>query len=449
MKRVKQHQIDISNVVYRQVDQLCFASKNLYNTSQYNLRQNFIYGHRVLSQANLEQLIKNCSQTRQLYYALPTKVAQLVIQQATDAWDSYFKALSAYKEGKSKFTVSPRMPGYLPKNGRNLVKFNNQAVGKRELDLGWVVPSMSNIRLPTVGVNRNNLCEVRIVPKTGCYVIEVVYEEIEKPRETGTPQRVASADLGLDVLLCLTFNQPDIQPIAYNGKPLKAVNQWWNKEIARLRPLLPESQLTSKRLQSITRSRNNRVDYYMHCISSQLVEDLQVNKIDTLVIGKNPDWKRNINIGTRNNQNFVQIPYNKLVERIAYKCLQAGIQVIIEEESYTSKASFLDWDIIPTYGKTTEQPYFSGKRIERAWFKTNDGICIHADNNGSLNIGRKVIPSAYESINSIVRDRGCRAFREYLKVVVHPRRVTPVPMPNRGSAGKRVYTSPLKPKVVS
>lgn len=447
MKRVKQHQIDRSDTTYNKVDEMCFASKNLYNTAQYNLRQSFIHGYGVLSQAKLEQIIKNCSSTRHLYYALPAKVSQLVIQQAVDAWDSYFKAIAAYKEDKSKFTGKPKIPGYLPTLGRNLLKFNNQAVGKREIDKGWIVPSMADIKIPAGEVNRDNLCEVRIVPKTGCYVVEVVYDVPKVELDAANPGRVASADLGLDVLVCLTFNQPSIQPIAYNGKPLKSVNQRWNKEMARHKSLLPTGQFTSKRIQSITRKRNNQVDYYLHCVSSRIVKDLQELLIDTLVIGQNPDWKRNINIGKRNNQQFVQIPYNKLIEQLKYKCESVGIRIIVAEESYTSKASFLDWDNIPTYGEEKEQPAFSGKRIKRAMFRSQDGILIHADVQGSFNIGRKVIPSAYESINSIVRDRGCRAFRDFLKVVVHPRRVTPVPMSNRGSSGKRSHTSPLKAKV--
>lgn len=426
MKRVERHVIKPSHKFFKEAVRLAFASKNLYNTVMYTVRQSFIYGHGVPSWGKLDKWF----QSSQQYLALPSKVSQLVIKQVSDAWDSYFKALVAYNSEPSKFTGSPKIPGYKDKDGRNLVKFNDQAVSKKLLDKGIAKLSGTSIELPTLAT-RSNLIESRIVPKdSGYYIIEIVYENgleefIPKLPDSETLERVASVDLGLDNLATVTFNFFE-QPITISGKLLKSANQWWNKQVAKLRGLLTQSQKSSKRIENITRKRNNQIDTYLHQSSKRLVDELVHLKLDTLVIGKNAQWKTQINLGKRNNQNFVTIPYNKLIQMVTYKCEAVGIKVIVHEESYTSQASFLDWDNIPTYDENADSPTFSGKRIKRAWYKTSDGIIIHADVNGSFNIGRKVIPTAYSALKEMVmRDRGCRAVRkQFLSVVVHPRRIT-------------------------
>lgn len=444
MKRVERHVIKPSHKFFNEAERLAFASKNLYNTVMYTVRQSFIYGHGVPSWGKLDKWFQSSSQ----YKALPAKVSQLVIKQVSDAWNSYFKALAAYNEDASKFTGKPKLPSYKDKDGRNLVKFNDQAVSKKLLALGIAKLSGTCIELPTVAC-RSNLIESRIVPKdSGYYIIEIVYELRQKEFLTKKTdddwaplKRVASMDLGLDNLATVTFNFLE-QPIAINGKPLKSTNQWWNKQVARLRGLLPITQKSSKRIENITRKRNNKVDTYLHQSSQQLVDELVRLKIEMLVIGKNAQWKTEINLGRRNNQNFVTIPYNKFIQMVTYKCEAVGITVIVHEESYTSQASFLDWDNIPIYDENVEKPTFSGKRVKRAWYKASDQTPIHADVNGAFNIGRKVIPTAYSTLKEMVaRDRGCRAVRkQFLSVVVHPRRIT------AGSRGQsRTASSRSKP----
>ena len=331
----------------------------------------------------------------------------------------YFKALEVWKEEPQKFTGKPKIPGYA--ENRNLVKYNNQAYSRRELKKRKLVnPSITNIWVsahPAITVD--NLCEIRLVPLVGCYVIEIVYE-VEETRITQQSEIVAAIDLGLDNLATVAFNVPQLQPFIINGKPLKAVNQWWNKQKACLQSLLPEGQHSSKRIEAITRKRNCYVEHYLHNASKTLVTELLRLGVSKVAIGKNQDWKRNVNLGRVNNQKFVQIPYNKFIDLLTYKMKAVGIEVVVSEESYTSKASFLDWDSIPTYDpEATEQPKFSGKRVKRAWYKAADGTLIHADVNGAYNIGRKVVPTAFAHLKSIVqRDRGWP--------VVQPRRITPV-----------------------
>jgi IS605 OrfB family transposase len=367
---------------------------------------------------------------------MPAKVAQLVLQQCADTWTNHFKAVEAYGKEPSKFTGKPKIPNYV--EGRNLVKFNIQAIGKREFNKGRIVPSMSPIQLPVKqGLKFEDLCEVKIVPKTGCFVIEVVYEEPDNSQFfcSLNPELAAAIDIGLDNLATIVFNDPRIQPIAVNGKPLKSVNQFYNKQVAKYKGFIKTG--TSQRIQNLVRNRNNFVDSYLHQCTRMICNEFLALGVTQVAIGKNNQWKTNINLGKKTNQKFVQVPHAKFIEILTYKLEAVGIKVVVGEESYTSKSSFLDWDTIPTYTPDRKQkPVFSGRRVKRSWYTASDGSEIHADVNGAFNIGRKVISMSFDCLKSIVqRDRGC--------LVVHPlakragnarRRITPVFPRKLGSA---------------
>lgn len=443
-KRVEKHTIKPSHPFHAEIDALCLASKNLYNTVLYTVRQSFFYGHGIPSWGQLHAYFKNS----QAYKALPAKVAQLVIKQVSDAWTSYFASLKQWKLMPEKFTGRPSIPDYV--EFRNLLKYNAQAYSRQALKQQRVLcPSMTQIEIPAPPVmTADNLCEIRLVPQVGCYVVEVVYEveipDLQSVPNPILPQRLAAIDLGLDNLMTVVFNDPTVRPFIINGKPLKSVNQWWNKQKAHLQSLLPVGQKTSHRIEAITRKRNCYVDHYLHCAAKTLVEQCQALGVSKVIIGKNPDWKREVNLGRINNQKFTAIPYNKLIDLCRYKLAAAGIELVVEEESFTSKASFLDWDSIPTYTpKGSNKHRFSGKRISRSWYKSQNGLCWGADINAGFNIGRKVVPNAFAHFEALVaRDRGCPSFEEFFRVVVHPRRITPVCRANSRSA-----QALLKPKV--
>ena len=253
-----------------------------------------------------------------------------------------------------------------------------------------------------------SIAEVRIVPQCDCYVIEVIYEESE---QFLTPtDHIAAIDLGVDNLMAVTSNQPDFTPLLINGRPLKSLNQFYNKRLAQLKSLLKGTTKSSRRIRRLTRCRHQKIDNYLHRASRYLVNLLVEQKITTLVIGKNLGWKQGINLGKVNNQSFVTIPHCLLIEMITYKCQLVGIKVIIQEESYTSAASFLNNDPIPIYGETTEKPVFSGKRIKRGLDRTDTGILCQSDVNGSYNILRKAFPNAFNRYG-------------IERCVVHPRRI--------------------------
>jgi putative transposase len=189
-----------------------------------------------------------------------------------------------------------------------------------------------------------------------------------------------------------------------NGKPLKAINQFYNKTKAKLQAQLKGKAQTSKRIQRLTNKRNNQVDNYLHQASRWIINYLDKRGISKLIVGKNPLWKQSINIGKKNNQTFLSIPHCKFIDMLIYKGKLKGIEVICVEESYTSLASFLDLDVIPTYTKNDKTKYsFSGKRISRGLYKSKSGKKISSDVNGSYNILRKVISTAFgQGIEGVV-----------------------------------------------
>ncbi|MCC5667521.1 transposase [Nostoc sp. CHAB 5784] len=416
MRQVEKHVIKDGHEWFAYCVEVTTISRQLYNTAQFTQRQGFFYGWGTQTQAKLDALFKQDEN----YKSLPAKVSQLVLKQNADAWIAYYKALEVYRIEPTKFTGFPKAPSYV--DDKNLVKFNNQAVGKREFSKGWVVPSMSPIKIPILPeLKFEDLCEVRIVPRTGCFVIEIVYEISDNSNFfcSLNPQLNAAIDIGLDNLATIVFNDPTIQPIAVNGKPLKSDNQFYNKQIANKRGFLPNGRGTSKRIANIVRNRNNFVDSYLHQSTKMIMDEFLRLGVTHVSIGKNEQWKTHLNLGKRTNQNFTQIPHAKFLTMLTYKLERVGITVKVAEESYTSRALAIDWDIIPTYDSNNKVKHvFSGRRVKRAWYMSKNGFKIHADVNGALNIGRKSNPEGFDCLKSILRDRGC--------LVVHPRRITPL-----------------------
>jgi putative transposase len=385
MQLVEQHIIGRNDPRWSAIDQVCFLSKNLYNAANYLVRQKYIFQQRYIP---YEELAKTM-QDQPDYCALPRKVSQQVLKQLDHDWRAFFAALLEWEEHPEKFLGRPRLPKYKHKNeGRNLLVYTAQAVSQRAFKKkGVIQPSQLDI---TIETQQTTFDQVRIVPRKTHYVVEVVYTVPVQPADVD-PERVASIDIGLDNLATVTSNQPGFVPLLVNGRPLKSINQFYNKERARLQSHLPDGQTTSHRLDKLTDKRNRRVRAYLHRASRLIINMLVQHRIGTLVIGKNDGWKQNINLGRRTNQNFVPIPHARFIEMLSYKAALVGIQILLTEESYTSKCSFLDLEPI---GKHV---VYAGRRVKRWLFVASDGRTIHADVNGSLNIMRKVIPNTFEA----------------------------------------------------
>jgi IS605 OrfB family transposase len=407
MQLTERHIIKSTDYRFLEVDTLTFKSKNLYNAANYTIRQSYTYGWSYITYNQMDKLMKH----HEAYKALPAKVSQQILMVLDKNWKSFFEALKSYNTDASKFKGRPQLPGYKDKvKGRNIVVYTMQAISSKLLKQGILKLSGTNLSVKT-NILPDRICQVRVIPKCNSYVIEVIYDE-PKPIFSTSPT-IAAVDLGLDNLMALTSNHPGFAPVLVNGRPLKSINQFYNKRRARLQSLLKGNQRTSKRIQKLTRCRNQMVDNYLHHASRMVIDTLLTNQVGTLVIGKNDHWKTDINLGTRTNQNFVGIPHARLIQMLQYKGLLTGITVVVQEESYTSKASFLDLDDIPVYGKSDSKATFSGKRIKRGLYKASTGKAINADVNASYNIMRKAIPNAITSdgVGSCV---------------VQPRRVNPL-----------------------
>lgn len=312
---------------------------------------------------------------------LKAKLAQRILTKLATDWKSYFKLKST-----SGYERSARIPHY--KNKYNLVEYTIQTISKPKLRNHIICPTdwQEGVLLPTdfKGIIKS----ARLIHShADTFVLEVIYEEETLPKIQG--DTVASIDLGVDSLVTLTFDRLK-KPICYKSPKLKSYNQWYNKEKARLQRLLPKNQYISNRIQYLTNKRNRRINHILHGVSNAIVSDLCHAHVRTLVIGWNTGFKKNSTMGTVNNQKFVQIPFRNLINKLKYKCEAVGIEVIEQEESYTSKSSFLDNDIIPIYEAGVEHRIrFSGRRISRGRYITGNGLSIHADVNGSYNILRK------------------------------------------------------------
>ena len=361
----------------KELDMICFKSKNLYNRALYLVRQHYFETKGYLNYYDVNKILVDSKDTD--YYSLPTRISNQVLMLLDKNFKSFFALIK--KKKNNKFDKPIRIPKYLDKQGRNIAIFTKSAISKAYLRKGLIKLSSLNILIPTK-ITDSNIVEVRILPRNNHHVVEVVYKVEEKEHKPNNG-RYVSIDLGLNNLATVSSNA--IKPFIINGRPLKSINQYYNKEKAKLQSLLKGNKRTSKRINNITLKRNNKIKDYLHKSSRLLVNFLVSNNISTLVIGYNEEWKQNINIGRRNNQSFVNIPFYTFIKQLEYKCKLEGINMIFIEESYTSKCSFLDSEPLRKHSN------YKGKRIKRGLFKSAKGKLINADLNGSLNILRKVV----------------------------------------------------------
>ena len=382
MQLTETHQIKPNHKLYSICDELCFKSKNLYNAALFEFRQSYFDKELdVLTWQNINRIFNQSNQFD--YRELPSKVSNTVLKKLGNNLSSFWSLVK-----KSDYDKKVRLPKYLHKtDGRFIVEFNKQTFSnKRDENNNLIICKSSlDLRIPT---RVEQPQQVRIIPKVGCYVIEVVYEIKENKLKQN--QRVAAIDLGLNNLATVVTNDGD-NPILISGKKIKSINQYYNKMTSKKKSLLPYNAFTSKSLDRLWLKRNNKISYEIHKITKFLANYFDERDVSIVVIGNNSGWKNGINIGRRNNQNFVNIPYTKFINQLTYKCQLLGITVITREESYTSKASFLDYDEIPNY-KDEVKPKFSGKRIKRGLYRSAKRI-INADVNGAYNIMVKENPN--------------------------------------------------------
>lgn len=362
------------------IDQQCFHSKNLYNEANYTIRQEFIKNKSYISYYDMNRDFK----THENYKLTFSQPANCILRLLDKNWKSYFNAIKDWKQHPEKYFGMPKLPKYLKKDGRYL----------------WIIPNnqchydyeKSAVHLSNRLVNDfewkcrclGRLIQVRFIPRGSCYVMEIVYE-IEVPNTNRKSKNIVAIDLGVANLVTMT-NNIGLNPIIINGKGLKSINQYYNKRLAKEKSSLKirNGKDWSRKLNIITFKRFQRIKNYMHNTSRYIVNWCIKNNIDTLVVGKNDEWKQ----GKKRMQNFTFIPYEILLQQLKYKCENAGINYIETNESYTSGTSFLDEE------EPTKQNYNKDRRIQRGLFRSNSGLLINSDVNGSLQIMKKVFPKA-------------------------------------------------------
>lgn len=393
MQLVEKHIVAKYSKHYKECDILCFKAKNLYNSCLYIIRQAYIK-----DKTNLIYELHNLMKGTEQYKELPAKVSSAVLLMIQNNFKSYFKANADFYKNPSKYNGRPRLPKYLDKiNGRFIASYINQAISKKVFKkTNKILLSKTNIEFRTRIKEFKDINCVRIVPNLGYFTIEVVYTVPDKERLANN-DRYIGIDLGVNNLATITSNIKEIKPVIINGKPLKSINQFYNKKLAIFNSILDrrKQNKSSNRIKKLNLKRKNKIDNYLHIASKTIINHCINNDINTMVIGKNDNWKQNVDMGKKNNQSFVNIPHSRFIEMIKYKCEIAGINVKLQEESYTSKASFLNLDNIPIYGDN-QLKHFSGYRKSRGLYKIRGNkIYINADVNGSYNILRKAIPNIF------------------------------------------------------
>ena len=403
MRQVERHWIKEGHALYPICDDLTFKAKNLYNAGLYHIRQSIFERNKcqeeekpsVLSWVELVSQFRKEQQSDML--ALPSKISTNILKILGSTISSYYQLLKCYHD-KSNLSVTskPQLPRYLHKTeGRSVVEFTNQTISRKRGVNGELIlcPKNLNLSIPTKVINPK--C-VRIVPKLKAFVIEVVYEVEASPlKQTGN---YAAIDLGVDNLATITFSN-GVNPLVVKGTQLKSINQGYNRLIAKAQSKLPAEQKTSQHIHRLWRNRELKLQAELHKVTSLLSLYFDEMAIETVFVGKNQGWKQEVSLGKKTNQSFTQIPFNTFISQLTYKCLVKGITVVEQEESYTSKASFLDEDEIPVYKDVQTKPQFSGKRISRGLYQSKDGRVLNADVNGSYNILVKGLLSLNKVLN--------------------------------------------------
>ena len=388
---VKQQVKHLSKEDYLSIKELCHFAKNLTNEAIYNVRQYYFTEGEFLKYEKNYTLLKNSPN----YRALNSNMAQQILKEVDGSFRSFFRLLKLSKQGKCAFRDC-KLPHYLPKDG-----YTTLVIGFVRLSGNKLILPFSNsfkkthkpiqITIPPVLLDKK-VKEIRIIPKANArfFEIQYIYEAECIQRDLNTNHALA-LDLGINNLV--TAVSSNGRSFIIDGRKLKSINQWFNKENARLQSIKDNQHFgrkTTNRQKAIARDRNNKVNDYMNKAARKVIDYCITNDIGTLVVGYNETFQRNAHIGKQNNQNFVNIPYGQLRDKLEYLCELNGIAFVKQEESYTSKSSFWDKDDIPVYNADNPGDYiFSGNRIHRGLYKTASGKTINADVNGALNIMRK------------------------------------------------------------
>ena len=398
IQRVERHVIRKSDPNWQACHKLCSLSRKLGNCAVYLLRHHHFEKQPVLTRKELDDALK-------LHYigdyrAMPSAAsAQRQGQVIAKQFKAFVKVTAEYYKHPEKFRGKPKLPGYKRKYrtfyvGRNGYQIQNhqliitggEAIGFSPMTVLCCEHQVFNAKAHEAVVG-----DLRIVPMGNTFVVELTYRSEKEEKDLSKCVSLDSnealcCDLGLDNFATFVSTKPGVRPFLIKGKVLKCINQNYNKQVSELRSKGHKTHIRTKGVK-----RYWRLHDLLHKASRMVINFCLAHDLGHIVIGVNKEWKQEVNIGKRNNQNFVMLPHGKFVEMILYKAQDYGIDVTIREESYTSKASALDFDEIPSFDEKGSNPkaIFSGKRIKRGLYRSAKGLLINADINAATNIGRK------------------------------------------------------------
>ena len=389
VQRVEKHLIKQNNSFYPMFCDFAHKSKNLYNHANFLVRNEFVKNNKWLRYGEMDKILKADLEFDD-YKQMPTgQSAQQTLRLLEKNWKSFFTAIKDWSKHKDKYLGRPKLPKYKAKNGKYILILTNQNVKLKGNVLTFPKTFCGFTIIPRFITLDNFISfqQVRFIPDYKSFTVELVYN-IEVPDIAYADNgRYLSVDIGLDNLATVV-NNVGLKPIVINGKGLKSINKYYNKQISHYREVTKRmnNRDYTNRMDSLTRKRNHKIDDYMHKASKYLVDYALENNFNTIVIGNNKGWKQESSMSKRVNQSFVGIPHIRFIQMVQYKAQNIGLNVILTEESYTSGTSFLD----------NEEPikanYNKSRRVQRGLFVSNNAIKINADVNGAYQIMKKVFP---------------------------------------------------------
>ena len=400
IQQVEKHIIKKSHPCYSMFCDYTHLSKNLYNHANFLVRTEFVNTGKWLRYQELDNLLRQDVDYPDYINMMAAQSAQQTLRLLDNNWKAFFKSIKDWSKNKDKYTGRPKLPKYKPKDGRMVFILTNQQVKQKD-DLLYFPQSFQGFTMKPRCIRLDNfkkINQIRIVPNNQVFCVEIVYSISINDTLMQDNGRYMSIDLGLDNLATIVTNT-SLNPVIVNGKGLKSNNQYYNKKRAYNQSVARHmnNKFHTNRLYSLMQKRNFKIEDSLHKISKFIVTFALSNDIHTIVIGSNKTWKQSISLGKRVNQSFVNIPHQKLIEKIINKARNLGINVILTEESYTSGTSFID-------GESPNKEFYNKKRrVHRGLFISNKGVSINADVNAAYQIMKKVFPNVFaDGIEGVV-----------------------------------------------
>lgn len=423
--RVTQRIISSDDLLYPYFDDLCRKSKLLYNAALFRVRNIFtgydkehrtenevevfqevallqrsypnMHVRRVISYTHIEKMMR-VTENADFFSGLPRQTAQQMVKQSVTDFKNWLASLREYKKHPEKYLGKPKMPRYKKSDLTTVIITNQDAVLYRD-DIG------TSLKLPLQKQRLyfSNLFsdpvlkEVKIKPYYGRFLLCLTLEEPDVAFDP-SGSHVCAIDLGTDNFAAIVCD--DHSSAIYKGGAVLSKIQWFHKQRAKYVSIITKGHekkhAVSKRLRDLSFHYANFVKDQCHKISRSIIDFCMEHQCGTLILGVNLLWKQRSNMNKINNQNFVSMPITLLRTMITYKALNAGIRIIEQEESYTSKADLIANDRIPTYGVDDKDASFSGKRIKRGLYRCSNGMILNADCHAAANIMRKAIPDIWK-----------------------------------------------------